>query len=204
MVSALSNQKGITGGQALPRPTQSKKRKMGSVLARWEEQDDFAEQTALRVGVKLREHAQMPVQGTALSAGFDVFCPVETAVPPQTRVAIDTGVALEIPRFLYVQIHGRSSMDKKGIYTFPGVVDSDYTGHLIISLRNMTSNTIVIERGVRFAQFVFLPLARPLLQVAIEIEETERGDGGFGSTGEKEVVSKFQKTERGDGGTGSM
>lgn len=124
-----------------------------------------------------------PTQGTAGAAAFDlksstcrILCPKETAKIP-------VGICMEIPDGLYAEIKGRSGLAAKAIMCHNGVIDSDYRGEVCVILYNASEETFDIKRGDRVAQMVFHRVEYVQFERVKKLTETERGEGGFGSTG---------------------
>jgi dUTP pyrophosphatase len=140
---------------------------------------------------KLRDGAQLPVLGSKTAAGADLHAclayDLATIACHQT-VKIPTGIAVEIPEGYFGAIFARSGLAAKcGLRpaNCVGVIDSDYRGELIVALHNDTDENRMIENGERIAQLVILPCQTAEYVEASELSETERGDGGFGSSGRK-------------------
>lgn len=137
---------------------------------------------------RLREGAQAPQRQTEGSAGFDLQACIEAPVTlaPGGSYAFPTGIAAEIPQGLVGLIFCRSGLGVKHGVSLPncvGVIDSDYRGELIVPLRNFGDKAYTIQPGERIAQLVIIPVALPRLEEARELSSTQRGTGGFGSTG---------------------
>lgn len=138
---------------------------------------------------KLKQEALLPLRGSAFAAGYDLFaCPDEESVTiePGETVRIGTGLAIEIPEGYFGAIFARSGLAaKQGLRpaNCVGVADSDYRGEYIVALHNDSKETRVIHKGDRIAQLVILPFLAVDFQETSSLEETERGTGGFGSTG---------------------
>lgn len=137
---------------------------------------------------RLREGAQAPQRQTEGSAGFDLQACIEAPVTlaPGGSYAFPTGIAAEIPQGLVGLIFCRSGLGVKHGVSLPncvGVIDSDYRGELIVPLRNFGDKAYTIQPGERIAQLVIIPVCLPLLEEAEELSSTQRGTGGFGSTG---------------------
>jgi len=129
--------------------------------------------------------AKTPTRGSANAAGFDLHCAIEepaTLGPGQTAL-VPTGVAMEIPAGHFGLIKDRSSMALRGLRTSAGVIDSDYRGEVKVVLTNASADVHVIEPGTRIAQMVVLSHAAPEIVEVEALDDTERGAGGFGSTG---------------------
>jgi len=141
------------------------------------------------VRITLDPHAfSPPAYQTEHAAGLDVYAAVTEplTIPPGHVVAVPTGVHLEIPPGYEAQVRPRSGLARKhgiGIPNGPGTIDSDYRGELQVLLINFGSEPYVVRRGDRVAQLVFASVARVSLTVAAELQDTARGDGGFGHSG---------------------
>ncbi len=139
---------------------------------------------------KLREGAQIPSYGTEFAAGADLYACLEqpVTIEPGETVFIPTGLAAEIPAGLVGLIYARSGMAcKKGLAPANkvGVIDSDYRGEIMVALYNHAKEPVTVESGERVAQMVLTPYFYAEYEQADELEDTVRGDGGFGSTGTK-------------------
>lgn len=139
---------------------------------------------------KLDEKAVLPTYGSAFSAGADLYACLEEAVTiaPGEAVLIHTGLAMEIPVGHAGLIYARSGLaTKKGLAPSNkvGVVDADYRGEVMVSLFNHSKEARIIEHGERIAQLVIAPFIAADWNLVDELEETARGEGGFGSTGTK-------------------
>jgi dUTP pyrophosphatase len=138
------------------------------------------------VKIKLDENAIMPSYAHDFDAGLDLHCKNEgsaVCVPPFGGFkAFDTGVHMAIPPHFCGLVKTRSSMLSKGIKT-DGLVDADYTGSIRVFLFNHGTEPYFVQPGDKIAQIVISPCLRPPLEVVKELEETSRGENGFGSTG---------------------
>ncbi len=145
----------------------------------------------MKVNVKkLRDNAVLPTYGSESAAGADLYAAIDEnlAIAPGETVKVPTGIAAEIPEGYAGFIYARSGLaTKKGLAPANkvGVVDSDYRGEIIVALHNHSKETQVVERGERVAQFVIAPYLKVEYEFADDLSETERGEGGFGSTGTK-------------------
>jgi len=139
---------------------------------------------------KLRSDAIIPTYGSACSAGADLYACEDNAVSigvGQT-VLIHTGIAMAIPEGYVGLVYARSGLaTKKGLAPANkvGVIDSDYRGEIMVALHNHGSVPQTVESGERIAQIVFTPYAAAEFLAVDELDVTERGEGGFGSTGRK-------------------
>ncbi|MDD6254429.1 MAG: dUTP diphosphatase [Eubacteriales bacterium] len=139
---------------------------------------------------KLDERAHMPVYASETAAGMDLYAltPVPVIIRPGETVMIHTGLAMEIPEGYAGFVYARSGMAvKSGLAPANkvGVVDSDYRGEIMIALHNHSDQERVVEDGDRVAQMVISPVQRAWVVECDTLSDTERGEGGFGSTGEK-------------------
>jgi dUTP pyrophosphatase len=131
----------------------------------------------------------VPTYQTAGSAGADLCADLEGALTlaPGERALVSTGYAVEIPAGFEGQIRPRSGLAVKqgvGIPNAPGTIDSDYRGELQVALINLGQAPVTIRRGDRIAQLVVAPVVRAEFTLVDDLGETERGSGGFGSTGQ--------------------
>ena len=109
-------------------------------------------------------------------------------IEPGKTVIIPTGLALSIPKGYEAQIRPRSGLaakNKISVLNTPGTIDADYRGEIKVILINLGSEPFKIEKGLRIAQMVICPIVKAQLEEVDDLNETERGDGGFGSTGIK-------------------
>lgn len=134
--------------------------------------------------VKLNyEDAQAPTRGSDEAAGYDLYSYENETVAPNQIKLFDTGISIKVPEGTYGRIAPRSSVSKKGILVNAGVIDRDYRGPVKIMLHNLSNDNFVIEKGNRIAQLILEQIKTPPVQLVEELDDTERGDGGFGSTG---------------------
>lgn len=142
---------------------------------------------------KVREGAKIPMRGSKKSAGYDLFAYISDdenyqAIMPHETVKINTGIAIQPPKGYFGAIFARSGLaTKQGIRpsNCVGVCDEDYTGEYIVPLHNDSCDPVIIEHGDRIAQLVFLPYLDVEFKQVDKLEETERNNDGFGSTGQK-------------------
>jgi dUTP pyrophosphatase len=128
----------------------------------------------------------LPAYATAGAAGMDVVSAEALTLQPGARKAVATGFSIAIPVGYEVQVRPRSGLAlKNGITCLntPGTIDSDYRGEVKIILANLSHEPFVIARGDRIAQLVPAPVQRALMVETDTLDETDRGTGGFGSTG---------------------
>lgn len=129
------------------------------------------------------EFAKPPTRGSNDAAGWDVYAHARMTLLPGEQKMVSLGLALEIPRGYYAMLHGRSGLVAKGIIGHTGIIDSDYRGEIAAILQNRTTEDFWIQPGDRVGQLVFAPVLDISWEAASELSETDRGVGGFGSTG---------------------
>ncbi len=133
---------------------------------------------------KLALGAKIPSKATKTAAGFDVYALEKGCIAPKMRLAIGTGVSVAIPRGWYGRIAPRSGLAHNfGIDVLAGVIDSDYRGEIKAILINHGSGDFSFEAGDRIAQLVLEKCGEWQIQEVESLDQTERGAGGFGSTG---------------------
>ena len=147
----------------------------------------------MRLAVLRLAHAQglpLPSYQTASSAGLDLYAAVAADAPltlaPGARAAVPTGLVIGIPAGHEGQVRarsGRALREGLAVLNAPGTIDADFRGELRVLLVNLGAAPIVIARAERIAQLVIAPVARVAVEEVMALDPTERGDGGFGSTG---------------------
>lgn len=143
----------------------------------------------VKVEVKRLPHGAglpLPAYATAGAAGMDVVSAESVTIAPAARHAVATGLALAIPAGYEIQVRPRSGLALKhgiSVPNTPGTIDSDYRGELKVILVNLGAEPFVIQRGDRIAQLVLAPVVQAAWDEVEELGATERGAGGFGSTG---------------------
>ena len=143
------------------------------------------------VAVKVRrlphgEGLDLPAYATAGAAGMDVVAAEDVTIAPGGRHAVATGLSMAIPEGYEIQVRPRSGLAFKhgiSVPNAPGTIDSDYRGELKVLLINHGDAEFAIARGDRVAQLVLAPVTRAAWQEVDDLDATERGEGGFGSTG---------------------
>lgn len=137
---------------------------------------------------RVNDLAILPTQGSSEAAGWDLYAAIEAdiEIPPHSTVKIPTGLIFELPQYTFGAIFARSGVATKlGLRpaNCVGVCDSDYRGEYIVAMHNDTNQPQVVPAGARIAQLVIMPYV-PVTMVQTDVlSETERSDGGFGSTG---------------------
>lgn len=168
--SKFSNRKYITTKQLYKKITKGKKMK----------------QPTLKIK-KLYPNVPTPTYATSGSAGIDLYATISVrTIEPEQVVTANTGIAVSIPKGYVGLIMPRSGLGTKGLVlgNLTGVIDSDYRGEIILQLWNRSNTPILIENLDRVAQMLIVPVAQPTIEVVDELDTTERGDKGFGSTGQ--------------------
>ena len=128
----------------------------------------------------------LPAYQTEGSAGADLRADQDCVLEPGQRLAVPTGLALEIPAGYEGQVRARSGLALKsgvGLPNAPGTIDSDYRGELCVLLVNWGKEPVQLRRGDRIAQLIVAPVARATFEVAESLSDSARGAGGFGHTG---------------------
>lgn len=142
----------------------------------------------MKVKVINRSNHALPAYETRSSAGMDVRANIDSPIvlKPLSRALIPTGLFLELPHGFECQVRPRSGLAlKKGVSVLntPGTIDADYRGEVGIILYNISDEEFTVENGERIAQLVFSPVLQVEWYESETLTETERGEGGFGSTG---------------------
>lgn len=140
--------------------------------------------------MRVREGAIIPKQATAGSAGYDLCACIDApqTIEPGERCVFPSGLAAEIPAGTAGFVFTRSGLGiKKGIHVTNGVgvIDSDYRGEIQIGLHNLSAEPYMVQPGERIAQMIIMPYFAPVIEEVTSLTETDRGAGGFGSTGTK-------------------
>lgn len=146
----------------------------------------------------LRDNANLPTKGSEYAAGYDLYAAIDKVgfddwtthvpieIPPHETKMIPTGIAIAIPNGMWGGVFARSGLaTKQGLRpaNCVGVIDSDYRGEIFVALHNDTNDTRYVYDGDRIAQLVFLPVFDEPFIIVDELDSTDRGEGGFGSTG---------------------
>ncbi len=136
----------------------------------------------------LHASARIPHTATPGSVGYDVFSIWDTYLREGEVTKVDLGFALQMPREVYAQIMPRSGRTCNGLIVHPGTVDSDYRGELKVMVQNIKPYAVWLQAGGKIAQLLFLPRLMGSLAVELipaeQLNQTTRGESGFGSTGD--------------------
>lgn len=144
----------------------------------------------MQIQIVNKSHHKLPQYATALSAGLDIRANLDSPITlkPLGRALVPTGLFIALPQGYEAQIRPRSGLAiKKGITVLnsPGTIDADYRGEICIILVNLSSDDFVIEDGERICQMVIARHEQAVWKEVEVLDQTERGEGGFGHTGVK-------------------
>jgi len=129
------------------------------------------------------DDAKVPERGSSESAGYDLYSYETIRILPGQTQLYDTGISFKVPVGTYGRIAPRSGMSKKGLMVNAGVIDRDYTGPIKIMLHNLSSDTYTVNKNDRIAQLILEKIKTPTIEIVDNLDDTQRGSGGFGSTG---------------------
>jgi dUTP pyrophosphatase len=133
---------------------------------------------------KIHPDAKLPSYAHTGDAGFDLFAPQDVSLAPGERMGIPSGIAMEVPDGYVGLIWDKSGLSiKNGLKILGGVLDSGFRGEIIIGVMNLSREAYMFEKGHKIAQMLIQKVERPEIIEIDELTETERGAGGFGSTG---------------------
>ncbi|HWD38800.1 MAG TPA: dUTP diphosphatase [Fimbriimonas sp.] len=142
----------------------------------------------IEVPIVVAEGCSLPKYQTSGAAGLDLCLAEDVELEPMQRSVVPTGIRLAIPEGYEGQVRPRSGLAaRQGIamVNSPGTIDSDYRGEVQLVLINFGSSVVKLVKGERVGQIVFCPVARAQLLLVDSLDETERNEGGFGSTGRR-------------------
>ena len=128
----------------------------------------------------------LPQQATPGSAGYDLASAEEVVLAPMERRLVSTGIRIALPQGYECQLRPRSGLALKHGITLPNTpatIDSDYRGEVKVALINLGAEPFTVTRGMRIAQMIFAPVEQATFQEVAELPRSDRGEGGFGSTG---------------------
>ncbi len=136
-----------------------------------------------KMRIVLDDGAYMPDRGHKTDAGLDIKTPKDVTVPAKGSVIVDTGVHIELPPNTVGMLKSKSGLNVKYGITSEGVIDVGYTGSIVAKLYNHSETHVILKKGDKITQLVILPIVPVELEQVSELMATERGSGGFGSTG---------------------
>lgn len=140
----------------------------------------------IKVDIIVEDEKLLPFYASAGAAGVDIRSNQDAVIQPGEIVIIKTGIRMKIEEGYELQLRSRSGMTAKSKVTVansPGTIDSDYTGEIGLIMRNESKEPFVVNKYDRLAQGVFSEVIRADFNLTTSLEKTDRGDGGFGSTG---------------------
>lgn len=138
----------------------------------------------MNIKIKLDEGARMPTRAHEWDAGLDIYARETQTVPARGSVKFDTGVHVQLPNGTAGFLKSKSGLNVNHGITSEGVIDAGYTGSIVVKLYNNSDEDYTVHAGEKISQLVILPVVIPDYYISFaNLEETERGDGGFGSTG---------------------
>jgi dUTP pyrophosphatase len=132
---------------------------------------------------KIHPEAKLPVYGHPGDAGFDLFACVDLFLGPGEVKAVPTGLKMAIPRGFVGLIWDKSGISLKGVHKLAGVVDAGYRGEVQVVMINLGREAYAIKAGMKIAQMLVQPVPEVAIRETDDLDDTSRGEGGFGSTG---------------------
>ncbi|NP_001232536.1 deoxyuridine 5'-triphosphate nucleotidohydrolase, mitochondrial isoform X2 [Taeniopygia guttata] len=164
----------MPASEAVPQPSPSKRQKGSGP----------AEVSARLRFTKLSENAFAPSRGSARAAGYDLYSAYDCVIPPMEKAVVKTDIQIALPSGCYGRVAPRSGLAAKHfIDVGAGVIDEDYRGNVGVVLFNFGKETFEVKKGDRIAQLICERIYYPELEEVEALDDTERGEGGFGSTG---------------------
>jgi dUTP pyrophosphatase len=133
---------------------------------------------------KLNENAKLPERKREGDAGLDLYCAEEFEINPNEIKIVGTGIAIEIPKGYFGLIKDRSGLATNGLHVLAGVIDENYRGEIKVVLINLGKEKLKFEKHSRIAQLIIIPYLKVKIEES-ELDQTERGRNGFGSSGLK-------------------
>lgn len=138
----------------------------------------------MKLNIVLDENAILPTRAHEYDAGLDLYSREDAVIYQNSGGIFDTGVHVAIPRGYVGFLKSKSGLNVKHSLQSEGVIDAEYTGSIHVKLFNHGTRAVEIKKGQKISQLVILKCELPVLEVVDSLEATERGNGGFGSTGE--------------------
>jgi dUTP pyrophosphatase len=135
---------------------------------------------------KLHRDAKIPEYKSVNAAGCDIYALEETVIKPRESVLVRTGIAIEFDKGYFAILAPRSSFALKNNLDIPnsiGIGDSDYRGEYLMAIRNLGDKEVIVEKHERIGQFIFVPFVQARFEEVESLGDTQRGSGGFGSSG---------------------
>ena len=132
---------------------------------------------------KIQKDVKLPQYGHKGDAGLDLFSSVDFVLAEGQVEAIPTGIKIAVPEGYVGLVWDKSGVSLRGVHRLAGVIDSGYRGEVKVVMINLSHEAFVIERGMKIAQMLVQPIAKVDIVEVDNLDETSRGEGGFGSTG---------------------
>lgn len=133
--------------------------------------------------IQLESNAIMPTRAHATDAGLDLYAPYTQEIPPKRSATFDTGVHIQLPEGTAGLLVSKSGLNCNHSLTSTGLIDEGYTGGIRVTLHNHSNLWYRVKKGDKISQLVIVPVIRPELELVDKLDDTERGDKGFGSSG---------------------
>lgn len=137
----------------------------------------------MTINIRLDVGAKTPTKAHSTDAGYDIYTPVGKTIYPHMSITIDSGVHVEIPKGYVGMLKSKSGLNVNHGIVSEGVIDSGYTGSIVVKLYNHSDEPYEFKPGDKITQLVIMPILMADLLVVDEFVQTERGDNGFGSSG---------------------
>jgi dUTP pyrophosphatase len=137
----------------------------------------------MTINIKLDQGAKMPTRAHMHDAGLDIYARDEKIVPARGSAIFDTGVHIELLEGTVGMLKSKSGLNVKHSITSEGVIDVGYTGSIVVKLYNHSDADYLVMVGDKISQLVIIPFITPTIALADSLDDTERGDNGFGSSG---------------------
>jgi dUTP pyrophosphatase len=132
---------------------------------------------------RINKDAKLPRYGHPRDAGLDLFSVVEAVLKPGEAFAVPTGIQTAIPSGFVGLIWDKSGISLSGVHRLAGVVDAGYRGEIKVVMINLSGSDFVVSKGMKIAQMLIQPVVGVTVNETDDLDDTERGEGGFGSTG---------------------
>ena len=131
----------------------------------------------------LTQNAKIPTKADPGAAGYDIYSTESVEILPKTRMLVSTGLSVSFKSGMYLRIAPRSGLSVRGIDVGAGVIDSSYRGEIKVLLINNSVDPVFLEKGDRIAQGIFEKYYDPEIHIVDSLDSSDRGSGGFGSSG---------------------
>ncbi|HUT86251.1 MAG TPA: dUTP diphosphatase [Elusimicrobiales bacterium] len=132
---------------------------------------------------KLNEDAKLPNRAHENDSGADLFTLCDITIMPHMSTKIPTGICIALPEKTSGLVWGKSSLESKGLKVVAGLIDAGYRGEVLVCMFNLTNEPIKLTKGQKIAQLLVMPTYYPKFKTSDTLPDSNRGEGGFGSTG---------------------